>query len=305
MSDWVFCLGGSQLQVPYLNEIKYMNLKIYLLDQNKNAPGIKLADKYEAIGYDQIDKLRSLVRKDIINSYNIKNVFSAASQFSQIGVSVLSELFELDFIQINNIQSCLDKKKFYKIFENLLAPIPKTKLINNFEELKKIIKDEQNNFNWYLKSDFGKSPRYIYKINKQNFDSINIFWGKDRYLSDCYLLQPEFEGIHLRVNIFKNSFCLFDHSDNQLIYDPIIINRIKALNIFQKLVEIQEYFNFEKFICKFDIILNKYKWVVIDIGIDPPSRIKNLYLKNNINYHKIFVQLIFGEDVKLPFFQKI
>ncbi len=305
MTNWVFCLGGSKNQVPYLYEIKNMDLKIFLIDKNKNAPGIKLADKYEAIGYDQTEKLESLIKQIFFKTNKIKYVFSAASQFSQIGVSAVSEMFGLDFINKKNIQSCLDKKSFYKIFQDLSAPIPRTELIYNFEALKKVIMDDQNIPNWYLKSDFGKSPHYIYKINKKNLKNTNIFWGKDRYLSDCYLLQPEFEGIHLRVNIFKNSFCIFDHSDNQLIDDPIIIKRIKEFNVFQKLVEIQNIFNFQKFICKFDIILNQCHWVVIDIGIDPPSRIKNLYLKNNINFHKLFVQIIFGEYISLPFFEKI
>ena len=305
MSKWVFCLGGSKNQVPYLNEIKKMDFKIFLLDKNKDAPGINLSDKYEYIGYDQIEKLKSLIRNEFFCDNKIKHVFSAASQFSQIGVSAVSEMLGLDFINKKHIQSCLDKKSFYKIFENLSAPIPKTLLIHNFEVLKNVIMDDQNKSNWYLKSDFGKSPNYIYKVNKKNVLNTKIFWGKDRYLSDCYLLQPEFEGKHLRVNIFENSFCIFDHSDNQLIEDPMIINRIKEFLVLQKLVEIQKFFNFEKFICKFDVILNKNKWVVIDIGIDPPSRIKNLYLKNNINFHKLFVQIMFGDNVKLPFFNKI
>ncbi len=305
MSNWVFCIGGSKNQVPYLNEIKKMNLKIFLLDKNKDAPGIKLSDKHEEIGYDQVEKLKCLVRQKFFYDNEIKYVFSAASQFSQIGVSVVSELLGFDFINKKHIKSCLDKKSFYKIFENLSAPIPKTFLIYNYESLKKVIMNDQKKSNWYLKSDFGKSPNYIYKLNKKNILNTNIFWEKDRYLSDCYLLQPEFEGKHLRVNIFDNSYCIFDHSDNQLIDDPIIINRIKEFNVLQKLVEIQKFFTFEKFICKFDVILNNYKWVVIDIGIDPPSRIKNLYLKNKINFFKLFVQITFGEEVYLPFFKEI
>ena len=63
MSNWVFCLGGSKNQVPYLNEIKKMDFKIFLVDKNKDAPGIKISDKYEYIGYDQIEKLKCLVRQ--------------------------------------------------------------------------------------------------------------------------------------------------------------------------------------------------------------------------------------------------
>ncbi|MBO8223290.1 hypothetical protein CUB78_06690 [Prochlorococcus marinus str. XMU1401] len=305
MSNWIICLGGSVNQVPYLKEIRKMNLKIFLLDKNKEAPGIEFSDKYQSTGYDQINELEDLVKKEFFYTNKIKYVFSAASQFSQIGVSILSELLELDFINKDNIINCLDKKNFYRIFEKLSAPIPKTELIYNFEKLRDSVLSSNEENNWYLKSDLGKSPHYIYRINKENLYDLDIFWGKDRYLSECYLLQPEFEGIHLRINIFNNSFCIFDHSNEELVEDPIIINSIKEFNIFKKLVEIQKYFNFEKLICKFDVILNSQSWVVIDIGIDPPSRIKKLYLKHNINFHKLYVQLLLQENVDLPYFTEI
>ncbi len=305
MSEWIICLGGSINQVPYIKEIRKMNYKILLLDKNKDAPGIKLSSEYKCIGYDEISKLEDLIRERFIFSNKVKHIFSAASQFSHIGVSTLSELLDFKFISKKYILGCLDKKIFYKVFEKLLAPIPKTELICNYEELKNFFLKSKGNYNWYLKSDCGKSPNYIYRLNKENLHEKKIFWGKDRYLSEGYLLQKEFLGQHIRVNIFKNSFCMFDHSNNKMIDDLEIINRIREFQIFQKLVEIQSYFNFEKFICKFDIIVNKSGWVVIDIGIDPPSRIKSLYLKNKINFFKLFVQITFGEEVYLPFFQEI
>ena len=305
MSDWIICLGGSSNQVPYIKEIRKMNYKVFLLDKNKDAPGREFSDEYKSIGYDQINELEIFVKSKFFNSHKIRYVFSAASQFSQVGVSALSELLNLDFIEKSNVLNCLDKKAFYKIFTELSAPFPSTFFVYNFKDLKESILENNLISDWYLKSDFGKSPYYIYKINKNNFHKINIFWGKDRYLSECYLLQSEFQGIHIRVNIFNESFCMFDHSNNQLIEDMSLINRIKKIRLFGKLLEIRNHFNFNRFICKFDIIVSNEDWVVIDIGIDPPSRLLKLYLKNSINFYELYVKMMLGEKVELPFFMKI
>ena len=305
MSNWVICLGGSVNQVPYLKEIRKMNLKIFLLDKNKDAPGIEFSDKFEALGYDQINELEELVKKEFFDLNKINYVFSASSQFAQVAVSVLSDSLKLNFVDKRYISSCLDKKVFYKIFSKVSAPYPKTVLVKNSDDLQYAILEENLKCNWYLKSDFGKSPNYIYKINKNNFNNTNIFWGRDRYLSEGYLLQKEFQGIHLRVNILNNKFCMFNHADNQLIEDADFINRLKKFKLFEKLIEIQNYFNFEIFICKFDVIVSNNDWVVIDIGIDPPSRILKLYLNNDINFYKLYVKLMFGEKVEFPFFKNI
>lgn len=305
MSNWVICIGGSVNQVPYIKEIRKMNLKVFLLDKNINAPGKEFSNEYRSIGYDQFDELKGLAKSQFFNSHKIKYVFSAASQFAQVGVSILSDSLNLNFIDKSYILSCLDKKVFYKIFSRFSAPFPETVLINNSNDLKDAILNNNLKCNWYLKSDFGKSPNYIYKINKNNLNNTNIFWGRDRYLSESYLLQKEFQGVHIRVNILNNSFCMFNHSNNKLIEDENLINRMMKFKLFEKLVEIQNYFNFQMFICKFDVIVSNYDWVVIDIGIDPPSRILKLYLNNGINFYELYVKLMFGEKLKFPFFKRI
>lgn len=305
MSNWVICIGGSANQVPYIKEIRKMNYKVLLLDKNSNAPGREFSNEYKSIGYDQIDELKVIAKSKFFNSHKIAFIFSAAAQFAQVAVSVLSDSLNLNFVNERYILSCLDKKVFYKIFTQVSAPYPETFLINNLNDLKNAIFKNNLECNWYLKSDFGKSPNYIYKINKNNLNATNIFWGRDRYLSESYLLQKEFEGRHIRVNILNNSFCMFNHSNNQLIEDENLINRIIKLKLFEKLLEIQKFFNFEMFICKFDVIVSNNDWVVIDIGIDPPSRFLRLCLNKGINFYELYVKLMFGEKVQFPFFKKI
>ena len=98
---------------------------------------------------------------------------------------------------------------------------------------------------------------------------------------------------------------MFNHADNQLIEDEDLINRLKKFKLFEKLLEIQNYFNFEIFICKFDVIVSNNDWVVIDIGIDPPSRILKFYLDNDINFYKLYVKLMFGEKGRISLFKNI
>ena len=98
---------------------------------------------------------------------------------------------------------------------------------------------------------------------------------------------------------------MFNHSNNQLIEDEYLISRIIKLKLFEKLLEIQKFFNFEMFICKFDVIVSNNDWVVIDIGIDPPSRFLKLCLNKGINFYELYVKLMFGEKVQFPFFKRI
>ena len=45
----------------------------------------------------------------------------------------------------------------------------------------------------------------------------------------------------------------------------------------------------KKFLIKFDIIVNKKIWCVIDIGFDPPKRLENILIYKKINFYKAYV----------------
>ena len=97
MSDWVICFGGSPNQVPYIKEIRKLNFKVFLLDKNKDAPGKDFSNEFVPIGYDQFDKIKDFAKNNLLDSYKVKHVLVPA-QFSQLGVSFISELLYLDFI---------------------------------------------------------------------------------------------------------------------------------------------------------------------------------------------------------------
>ena len=95
---------------------------------------------------------------------------------------------------------------------------------------------------------------------------------------------------------------------NKISFSGIISGPAKNIfkqNVLQELQKLVCYLGFLNFICKFDIIINEHNWVLLDIGIDPPSRMLKLYLDKNINFYNLYVKQFFGQKVYFPFTNKI
>ena len=47
----------------------------------------------------------------------------------------------------------------------------------------------------------------------------------------------------------------------------------------------------KNWVLKFDVIINKHDYVVLDIGMDPPSRMLRNWNKNNKNFYNFYIKL--------------
>ena len=267
----ILVLGCNHDQIPYLVELK-KHFFIVGADMNNNAPGKEYCDKFYDIGYDEYDKLLDIGIKECFNSTD--KVFTAAAQFALIGASIFAKKFNIPFIDENTISIVLDKSKFYSFFKRIQIPIPDTFYIQNRSELDSKILELGSEKSFYLKSDFSKNPNYVYRIKQETIESTNIFWGKDRFLRNHYILQEEFYGEHLRINVIKDDFILFPMNYG----DKVITSKdqIIELNVLKSLKLIISALGLDNWIVKFDIILNKDSFVVLDIGLDPPFRLNKM-----------------------------
>ena len=57
-----------------------------------------------------------------------------------------------------------------------------------------------------------------------------------------------------------------------------------------------------KWLVKFDIILHEDGYVVLDIGLDPPSRMIKLAEENKINFHKYYTDQYLIDKISYPKF---
>ena len=288
MDKFLVFLGCSKKQLSYLKEIKKLNYKIILIDKNQKSPGIKISDYFYNYSYLDFRKLDKVYKK--IKTKNVVNIFTASSQFAHLGCAYLASKLNLKYPSLKNIDLCLNKKLFYKFFKENNLKIPESYIIKNKKELKTFFKKNNNKYKYYLKSDYGKSPFYIYKGSPNKILNTSINWKKNQFLKKEYILQKNFTGKNLRINIFKNKFEIYNFINNKLIKKNEL-PQITKLKILEKLQKISKKLKMKNWVLKFDLIINKNDYVVLDIGMDPPSRMLRSWIKKNKNFYNFYIKL--------------
>ena len=288
-------LGCNYDQIPYLESIDKQNWKIVGVDLNQNAPGRHLCDKFYSVGYDDLAGLIEVGVREKFTKDDM--VFTAAAQFAQKGAAHFASNFKISFPSEESIDLCLDKTKYYDWFSKNNIPIPKTWNIKNKDELKEKVRESKSEW-FYLKSDFSKNPNYVYRFNSSNIPWDDFFWGNDRYLREFYVLQEEFQGVSLRINVYGDRFKVFDFITGRKTskhHEKIIsLGAIDTLKDFISKHKMQDW------LIKFDIILNNESYVVLDIGMDPPSRMLKESKENKIDFERCYIDQYLLGKVEYP-----
>jgi hypothetical protein len=294
----VLVTGLNNNQLPYLKELKKLNLKIIGTDQNKEAVGKQFVNSFYNCGYTDSKRLIEICKSE--NFTHKDKVFTASSQISYLALSEVAEYFSIPFPRKSFVEIAIGKKKLYEFFQKNNVPFPKTEFIYSKEQLICCLKYK----NYYLKSDYSKNPHYVYKVKKGNLDLNNVVWTKDRYLKECYILQEEFVGTHLRFNIFNSYFTVFPFNSQLAIgkgqVKKEVIDKIKQLKIPSVLKYVVDKLKFNNLLVKFDVISKDNRFVVLDIGIDPPYRMRKHYELQNLNFAEMYVKHYILGKIEYP-----
>jgi len=287
----ILFLGLNENQIPYIKKIKQLGFYIIGTDLNIDAPGIKLVDKFYQYGYTDYDKLVDIGKTEKFTSSD--RVFSASAQFAHLGASYFANSFNINYPKLDDIKLCLDKSLYYPFFQKNNIPLPQTWYIRTKDELKNILSQHPLENSFYLKSDNSKNPKYVYSFLNQEFDTVDINWKKDRYFKEYYILQKEFFGEHIRVNIFGAKLSVYrfeiDKLNDNKQYQVDLIKKSKVL---ETLKELLEKLNMENWLLKFDVIINKdFEFVVLDIGMDPPFRMRKDYTNKKEDFEKKYCEM--------------
>jgi hypothetical protein len=257
----VIFLGCNTDQLGYLKEFVRRKINVIGFDRNSNAPGKKFCDYFHNIPY---TNFKEIIK--ILNSYKInKNdyVFSAAQHHAFISIYEISKKFKIRKLDLRTIKVCLDKVKLSQNLKDNNIFYPKSFLVKSKNDLKKI--KLKKNINYFLKSDYGKTPKYIFKFNKN--DKLPKLPNKDQF---------------------------FKKYTKELKFFKIIKKKIKRL-IFNH--------NLHFHILKLDIIVSKNNWVVLDLGLDPPTRLLHQFISNKINFYKIFIDFVIFKKLSFKKYQ--
>ena len=287
MKKFIIILGCNFKQLPYLINLK-KKYSIILIDKKNNAPGSKFADLVFQCSYTDIAGLNKIYKK--IKKYNIYKIFTASSHYAHVGASFFAKKFNVSYPSKKNINICINKALYYAFFTKNNLKIPKTHYLKNKYELKKILLSKNKKKTYFIKSDFSKNPNYIYKGTPKELLKIKINWKKDQFFKKKYILQEKFFGKNLRVNIYNNKYNIYDFYSGNKIGKKKYLQFIK-LNIIKKLKKICKKLGMYKWLLKFDIILSKNDYVLLDVGMDPPHRMRVDWEKNKKNFINFYLNL--------------
>tara|TARA_B100002052_G_C15872425_1_gene595371 strand:+ start:636 stop:1532 length:897 start_codon:yes stop_codon:yes gene_type:complete len=291
----ILFLGCNDAQIPYLEIIKEQNLKIIGTDINPNAPGRSYCDIFFNCGYDSIDELIAIGRSEDFSEDDL--VFTASAQFAHLSAALFCESFYISYIPSKSVEICLNKEKFYQHFHSLDVPIPETVYIDSEDSLKDEVNDKDNGWYW-LKSDFSKNPNYVYRFNTNSIPFEVFNWNKDRYFRDKYILQPEHPGISLRLNIYGDRFNVFDFKTGMLTHQYHA--EIKDLGIINSLKKIMQSLKLEGCLIKFDLILEASGYVILDIGLEPPFRMRKEAIRQGLSFEKYYLDHYLKGKINYP-----
>lgn len=283
-------LGCNFDQIPYLKIAKEKGYYVVGTDTNINAPGIKYLDRYYSVGYENVDKLIELGKKEKFLSCD--KIFTASSQFAYIGASSFAKYFNIPFLNPKAVDICLDKIKLYELFVQQYLDVPEWTVFDN---------NKLNNINkkwkvFYLKSDYGKSPNYCYRVKDNKIPKLPQEY--DRYFRKYFIAQEEILGNHFRINWIKDDlFCFFKIS-NRISVPVYFINL--GEEIYKNMNNLIYKLGFKNHLVKFDIILTDRKCYFIDIGLEPPMRLKLFLQHLGYNFEKIYFEHIIECNANYP-----
>lgn len=285
----VLVLGGNHDQMPYIKELKHRGFWIALTDLNENAPGRIYADAFKRVGYEDVAGLLAFADDLALSSED--SIFTAAAQFAHIGAASVAAKCEITYPPVDIVETCLDKTLFYPAFAKHDIPIPETLVFESANDLKNYSENMEPLSLYYLKSDFSKNPNYIYRFKGRDFNPSDYFWGRDRHLRNAYVLQKEFLGRHLRLNLMPSHAVFYDFFTNEQLSISESNHILSDHDILKKLDHFLKQVELGSWLIKFDIIVNANGWVALDIGLDPPSRMISDYKKKDRDFTKKYISL--------------
>lgn len=283
----IFFLGCNDNQIPYLRAAQKLGFKVVGTDMNPDAAGAKLADRFYNVSYTDIDGLKRMAE---IEGWGAEDrIFTAAAHFAYEGESNLAAALGVPFISPEAVDSCLDKTKFYALLKEYSVPIPPTNLYKVASPAELDISKV-----YFLKSDYGKSPNYCYRI--VNGQIPNLPKEHDPFYRQHFLIQEEVRGTHYRVNLYAGQVSVFmKFSDVTSV--PVRVLGPGHSEVISRLRKVVFALGLENMLAKFDLIVNEETWYVIDIGLDPPMRFKLLCEYFKIDFPSAYTRYYLLNDV--------
>ena len=100
-------IGAGFMQLPGIIYAKKLGLYLVITDRNYNAPGVKLADRYENIDGADVESFIKIA-SEVSEEYDLVGAFSS-SDYGVMVVAELAEIYSFPFASKDSSSTCLNK----------------------------------------------------------------------------------------------------------------------------------------------------------------------------------------------------
>ena len=292
----VIAIGLSPLQVPYLEALRELTSgRLFGIDRNPDAPGAAVVDEVHAADYADVSSvLRCLERWPVDRAWRL---FSASSQLSLRALASIGERTGAPFPTVASIDVVLDKSLLYRSLRGSGLPIPRTINVSAPEGLSRAVSDffASGSESVFVKSDWSKNPNYVFQIqDPSGLSSIDVTWVRDDRFHGTYVVQEAIEGASVRLNVLGqgvDDYVAFDFATGQRWPSNRTAGLVKY-DFHRGVQDLISNFGLRRFIVKIDVIVDSgdNPLAVLDIGLDPPSRLQREAQSDSIHALDRFLQ---------------
>lgn len=285
----VLVLGCNEGQIPYLRAARARGFGVIGIDRNPDAPGRVYCDRFHAIGYHDLAAIRALTVEEGLGPDD--RVFTAASHHAYEGAAEAAAAAGVAFPNAEAVRDCLDKSRFYARLAALDVPVPPTR---------EVAPGHRPPLDparvYYLKSDYGKSPRYCERIEGARWPGLPERF--DPFYRRVFLLQDEIVGRHYRVNLWGRELAVFarrgeahwearpDLGEAHVEVEGMLGRIVEALGVGMLLT-------------KFDLVERDGRWYVLDIGLDRPLRLWLMARHLGVDFPAQYVRAYLSGDLEM------
>ncbi len=268
----VLCLGASPNQVPYLRALRARGFEVIATDRDPGAPGGACAHRLHAVAYDDLEGLRAVAEKEDLGPED--RIFTAAAQFAYERASLIARERGIPFPRPEHVDVCLDKTRLHAAFARHGVPVPPTRLFAHGELDPAAPPELEPGRVYFLKSDYGKSPRYCWRIDDGRLPALPE--RPDRWYRHRFLLQEAVHGTHFRLNLYAGCAATFLKFSDQVCV-PVPSLGPGHGEVVARLRGLTGELGLERWLVKFDLVAGPEGWWALDLGLDPPLRLRLLH----------------------------
>lgn len=277
-------LGCSDYQLPYLDAALELTNDVIVFDQRPSEGLTARSCEIHAVSYSNVHAINEILSD--LGFEPSDAAFTGAAHFAWDSVARIRAHFGQAGPSVEEVDLALDKTKFYRALTEANIEVPRYQTVSPHDEPR--VSRERN---YFLKSDYGKSPNYLFRIEDGSLPDVPQSF--DTFYRAVFLLQEEIVGTHIRLNLVRGwAQAMLKLTDDVSV--PVRATDVLGSGLIEQLSSFTESIHLSEQLTKFDIIIREGQPYVIDIGLDPPNRLRalsehrghhfaDLYLKGQIH----------------------